>query len=193
MSRSDALHSPTDGMRWHTGRMSENKTSHTETAYFAGGCFWGLERYFQAVDGVVDTTVGYAQSKVANPTYKQVCSGETDAAETVKVTFVPSRVTLRTLSLLFLEVIDPFSVDAQGPDHGRQYRTGMFYLDGAEDKSGGTEDGTIRTPPPNPAPPPSRSRQPQPRPTAHPSPPAASPPTPPATPSATRTSPHSSS
>lgn len=157
MSRSDALHSPpdppdptdptsptspTDGLRWHTGRMSENKTSHTETAYFAGGCFWGLERYFQAVDGVVDTTVGYAQSKVANPTYELVCSGETDAAETVKVTFDPSRVTLRTLSLLFLEVIDPFSVDAQGPDHGRQYRTGMFYLDGAGDKSGGTEGGT---------------------------------------------------
>ncbi|WP_239512705.1 peptide-methionine (R)-S-oxide reductase MsrB [Bifidobacterium avesanii] len=101
-----------------------------ETAYFAGGCFWGMERYFQAVDGVTGTTVGYAQSKVENPTYEQVCSGETDAAETVKVEFDPARVSLRTLSLLFLEAIDPFSVDAQGPDHGRQYRTGMFYIEG---------------------------------------------------------------
>ncbi|PLS29227.1 peptide-methionine (R)-S-oxide reductase MsrB [Bifidobacterium parmae] len=101
-------------------------------AYFAGGCFWGLERYFQNVDGVIDTTVGYAQSTVENPTYEQVCAGQTDAAETVKVTFDPSRVTLRTLSLLFLEVIDPFSVDRQGEDSGRQYRTGMFFTSQAQ-------------------------------------------------------------
>ncbi|KAB8288318.1 peptide methionine sulfoxide reductase [Bifidobacterium ramosum] len=103
--------------------------SATQTAYFAGGCFWGLERYFQNVDGVTDTTVGYAQSRTESPTYEQVCSGETDAAETVKVVFDPDRVTLRTLSLLFLEVIDPFSVDRQGEDRGRQYRTGMWYTD----------------------------------------------------------------
>ena len=80
-----------------------------QTAYFAGGCFWGLERYFQNVDGVTDTTVGYAQSKVESPSYEQVCAGVTDAAETVKVVFDPAQVTLRTLTLLFLEVIDPFS------------------------------------------------------------------------------------
>ena len=85
-----------------------------QTAYFAGGCFWGLERYFQNVDGVTDTTVGYAQSKVESPSYEQVCAGVTDAAETVKVVFDPAQVTLRTLTLLFLEVIDPFSVDRQG-------------------------------------------------------------------------------
>ncbi|OZG58938.1 peptide methionine sulfoxide reductase [Bifidobacterium myosotis] len=114
--------------------MSENVSNaeaSTQTAYFAGGCFWGLERYFQNIDGVTDTTVGYAQSTVENPTYEQVCSGATDAAETVKVTFDPSRVSLRTLTLLFLEVIDPFSVDRQGADTGRQYRTGLFYTDGA--------------------------------------------------------------
>ncbi|MBW3081731.1 peptide-methionine (R)-S-oxide reductase MsrB [Bifidobacterium sp. 79T10] len=91
-----------------------------------------MERYFQNVDGVTDTTVGYAQSKVENPTYEQVCSGATDAAETVQVTFDPQRVTLRTLSLLFLEVIDPFSVDRQGEDTGRQYRTGMFFTSEAQ-------------------------------------------------------------
>nr|WP_240945150.1 peptide-methionine (R)-S-oxide reductase MsrB [Bifidobacterium sp. DSM 109958] len=112
-------------------------------AYFAGGCFWGLERYFQAVDGVTGTTVGYAQSTVPNPTYEQVCSGSTDAAETVRVEFDPARVSLRTLVLLFLEVIDPFSVDAQGPDHGRQYRTGMFYVadDNVDDAAQGDADG----------------------------------------------------
>ncbi|MBT1172679.1 peptide-methionine (R)-S-oxide reductase MsrB [Bifidobacterium sp. MA2] len=112
--------------------MSDNTASHNEIAYFAGGCFWGLERYFQNVDGVTDTTVGYAQSTVENPTYEQVCSGATDAAETVKVEFDPSRVSLRTLALLFLEVIDPFSVDQQGEDRGRQYRTGMFFTSDAQ-------------------------------------------------------------
>lgn len=104
----------------------------SQTVYFAGGCFWGLERYFQNVDGVTDTTVGYAQSQVANPTYEQVCSGATDAAETVRVTFNPQRVTMRTLALLFLEVIDPFSIDQQGEDRGRQYRTGMFWVDDSQ-------------------------------------------------------------
>ncbi|KFI88077.1 MULTISPECIES: peptide-methionine (R)-S-oxide reductase MsrB [Bifidobacterium] len=110
--------------------------ANAQTAYFAGGCFWGLERYFQNVDGVIDTTVGYAQSNIENPTYEQVCSGATDAAETVKVTFDPARVSLRTLTLLFLEVIDPFSVNQQGEDRGRQYRTGLFYASDAEGDSG---------------------------------------------------------
>ena len=108
---------------------NESNASTAQTAYFAGGCFWGLERYFQNVDGVTDTTVGYAQSLVAEPTYEQVCAGGTDAAETVKVEFDPKCVSLRTLTLLFLEVIDPFSVDRQGEDQGRQYRTGMFFTD----------------------------------------------------------------
>ena len=108
---------------------NEHNDGNTQTAYFAGGCFWGLERYFQNVDGVTDTTVGYAQSTVESPTYEQVCAGGTDAAETVKVEFDPAQVSLRTLTLLFLEVIDPFSVDQQGEDRGRQYRTGMFYTD----------------------------------------------------------------
>ena len=95
----------------------------------AGGCFWGLERYFQGVDGVTGTTAGYAQSTVDSPSYEQVCSGVTDAAEAVRVEFDPDRVTLRTLTLLFLDVIDPFSVDRQGADEGRQYRTGLYFTD----------------------------------------------------------------
>lgn len=98
----------------------------TQTAYMAGGCFWGLERAMQNVDGVVDTAVGYAQSRTPNPTYRQVCSGATDAVETVRIDFDPTRVSLRTLTLLFLDVIDPFSVDRQGNDVGRQYRSGLY-------------------------------------------------------------------
>ena len=98
-------------------------------AYMAGGCFWGLERYLQGVDGVTGTTVGYAQSTVESPSYEQVCSGVTDAAEAVRVEFDPELVTPRTLTLLFLDVIDPFSVDRQGADEGRQYRTGLYFTD----------------------------------------------------------------
>ena len=100
---------------------NEHNDGNTQTAYFAGGCLWGLERYFQNVDGVTDTTVGYAQSTVESPAYEQVCAGGTDAAETVKVEFNPAQVSLRTLTLLFLEVIDPFSVDQQGEDRGRPW------------------------------------------------------------------------
>lgn len=78
---------------------NEHNDGNTQTAYFAGGCFWGLERYFQNVDGVTDTTVGYAQSTVESPAYEQVCAGGTDAAETVKVEFDPAQVSLRTLTL----------------------------------------------------------------------------------------------
>lgn len=102
--------------------------SATQTAYFAGGCFWGLERYFQGVNGVTSTQVGYAQSRKKDPTYEEVCAGTTDAAETVRVRYDSAQVNLRTLTLLFLDVIDPFAVNQQGNDTGRQYRTGMFYL-----------------------------------------------------------------
>lgn len=92
----------------------------------AGGCFWGLERAMQNVDGVLDTTVGYAQSTTPDPTYRMVCSGTTHAVETVRIDYDPMRVSLRTLTLLFLSIIDPFSVDRQGNDVGSQYRSGLY-------------------------------------------------------------------
>lgn len=104
-------------------------TTHTQSAYFAGGCFWGLERYYQGVDGVVSTQVGYAQSTVANPSYEEVCTGRPDAVETVRVDFDPDTVTLKTLGLLLLDVIDPYAVNKQGNDVGRQYRSGMYWTD----------------------------------------------------------------
>ena len=95
-------------------------------AYFAGGCFWGLEEYFRRISGVTATRAGYAQSKTDSPSYEEVCSGRTDAAETVEVSYDPSMVRLETLTRLFYDIIDPFSVDRQSNDHGRQYRTGLY-------------------------------------------------------------------
>ncbi|KAB5608289.1 peptide-methionine (S)-S-oxide reductase MsrA [Bifidobacterium jacchi] len=98
-------------------------------AYYAGGCFWGLERYLKSIDGVTATTVGYAQSTIENPTYQQVCDDLTDAAETVRVEFDPDAVLLLTLTRLYIDAIDPFSINRQGTDEGRQYRSGMYYTD----------------------------------------------------------------
>lgn len=99
------------------------------TIYFAGGCFWGIAHLFSLVPGVTDTTAGYANSIVANPSYKEVCTGRTDAAETVKVDYDTDCVSLNQLIDLFVESIDPTSVNKQGGDVGTQYRTGIFYTD----------------------------------------------------------------
>lgn len=106
----------------------------TKTIYFAGGCFWGTEPFFSLVPGVVDTQVGYANSAVAEPGYRQVCTGTTGAAETVKVTYDPSEIGLGRLVELYMLTIDPTSVDRQGNDAGTQYRTGIYYSDAAQAK-----------------------------------------------------------
>jgi peptide methionine sulfoxide reductase msrA/msrB len=103
----------------------------------AGGCFWGMERYLQGVDGVVATKVGYAQSQKDNPSYEEVCSGASDAVEAVEVEFDSTKVSLRTLVLLFLDVIDPFTVDRQGNDVGRQYRSGLYWIEGMQSEQEG--------------------------------------------------------
>jgi peptide methionine sulfoxide reductase msrA/msrB len=98
----------------------------TETAYFAGGCFWGVEDRFQQVPGVIDAVSGYMGGRTANPTYKQVCSGDTGHAETVKVVYDPARVTYRELLEWFFKFHDPTQVNRQGPDVGEQYRSAIF-------------------------------------------------------------------
>ena len=100
-----------------------------KTIYFAGGCFWGTEHYFKMIKGVVGTTVGYANSIMENPSYKDVCSGDTLAAETVKVDYDPSLVSLEFLTRMFFHAIDPTSLNRQGNDIGPQYRTGIYYTD----------------------------------------------------------------
>ena len=99
----------------------------SETAYFAGGCFWGIEHYFQQGPGVIDAVAGYMQGHVERPTYKQVCSGRTGHAESVKVVFDPRRITYRRLLEAFFKMHDPTELDRQGPDVGSQYRSGIWY------------------------------------------------------------------
>lgn len=100
-----------------------------KTIYFAGGCFWGTEHFFKQINGVVATTAGYANSRVPDPSYKDVCTGTTMAAEAVEVRYDPSRVGLRTLIAMYFLTIDPLSVNRQGNDIGTQYRTGIYYTD----------------------------------------------------------------
>lgn len=100
-----------------------------KTIYFAGGCFWGTEHFFKQISGVVATTAGYANSRVPDPSYKDVCTGATMAAEAVEVRYDPSRVGLRTLIAMYFLTIDPLSVNRQGNDIGTQYRTGIYYTD----------------------------------------------------------------
>lgn len=82
--------------------------------YLAGGCFWGTEHFLKQIRGVESTQVGYANSNVANPSYEQVCSGKTNAAETVKVVYNPEEVSLDLLLNLYFQTIDPTSLNRQG-------------------------------------------------------------------------------
>ena len=103
-----------------------------KTIYFAGGCFWGVEHFFKGVYGVSSAKPGYANGNIPDPTYKQVYTDTTGFAETVKVDYNPSRVSLETLLTLFFTIIDPLSLNRQGHDEGTRYRTGVYYTD-AED------------------------------------------------------------
>ncbi len=98
----------------------------TETAYFAAGCFWGVEHWFQQGDGVISAESGYMQGRTKNPTYKDVCYSDTGHAEAVKVVFDPARISYAQLVEAFFKMHDPTQVDRQGPDIGSQYRSGIY-------------------------------------------------------------------
>jgi len=102
-----------------------------KTIYLAGGCFWGMQRFFDQFQGVKSTEVGYANGPDAAPTYQEVCR-DSGHAETVKIEYEESEITLTQLLDYFFMVIDPTSVNRQGGDVGIQYRTGIYYVDGSD-------------------------------------------------------------
>lgn len=98
-----------------------------EIATFGGGCFWCTEAVLETIDGVIDVTSGYAGGTVDAPTYEQVCTGTTGHAEVVQVTFDPTKIAYDDLLDWFFKAHDPTTRNAQGPDHGTQYRSVVFY------------------------------------------------------------------
>lgn len=106
--------------------MEENRY---QDIYFAGGCFWGTEKYFKLIKGVVSTEVGYANGNTDNPTYKEVYTDTTGYAECVHVKFDPEVTTVKKLADMYFKAIDPTSLNQQGEDKGTRYRTGIYYLE----------------------------------------------------------------
>ncbi len=103
-------------------------------AIFAAGCFWGVEEFFLSLKGVIDTKVGYIGGKIKNPTYKQVCIGDTGHAEGIRVEFEPKIISYEQLLEAFFRCHNPTELNRQGVDVGTQYRSAIFYLDDQQKK-----------------------------------------------------------
>ena len=100
--------------------------------YLAGGCFWGTEHYFKQIDGVLETETGFANGNTDNPTYEEVYTDTTGYAETVRVAYDETKVSLEFLIDMFFHAIDPTLLNRQGHDEGTRYRTGVYYTDETE-------------------------------------------------------------
>jgi len=106
---------------------AEDQTAKSDTAIFAGGCFWGVEYYMQKAPGVISTETGYIGGHGSNPSYQQVSSHTTGFAEAVRIVFNPRKTNYEAVAKLFFEIHDPTQVKRQGPDVGDQYRSSIFY------------------------------------------------------------------
>ncbi|MGE0472758.1 MAG: peptide-methionine (S)-S-oxide reductase MsrA [Nitrospirales bacterium] len=113
-------------------------------AIFAGGCFWCMEEVYEKVTGVIAVTSGYTGGRVVKPTYEQVSAGETGHAESVEVIYDPTQVSYDHLLEVFWRNVDPTVKDAQFCDHGSQYRSAIFYLDGAQKRLAETSKDNIQ-------------------------------------------------
>jgi peptide-methionine (S)-S-oxide reductase len=102
-------------------------TGKTDTATFANGCFWCTEAIFEQLDGVISAESGYTGGQTVNPTYKEVCSGETGHAECLQIVYDPAKISFDELLEVFWETHDPTTLNQQGADVGTQYRSGVFY------------------------------------------------------------------
>ena len=107
----------------------------TETATFAGGCFWCMEPPYDKLDGVLSTTSGYTGGHQADPTYKQVSAGTTGHTEAVRIVYDPQKISYQQLLDVFWRNIDPTTADRQFCDTGSQYRSGIFYHDDTQKKA----------------------------------------------------------
>lgn len=112
--------------------MTTHAETKTETLVLGGGCFWCLDATYRLVPGVKDVVCGYAGGSVSNPSYREVCSGDTGHAEVVKVAYDPAQVTLEKLLEFFWTVHDPTTMNYQGNDHGTQYRSIILYTNDAQ-------------------------------------------------------------
>jgi peptide-methionine (S)-S-oxide reductase len=111
-------------------------TAGVDTAVFAGGCFWGIEAVFEHIKGVRTAESGYAGGTVKDPSYEEVSSGRTGHAESVRVVFDPAQVSYAQLLQVFFSVAhDPTQLNMQGPDHGTQYRSAIFYTSDAQKRA----------------------------------------------------------
>ncbi len=102
-------------------------TSTTDTATFANGCFWCTEAIFEELDGVISATSGYSGGETKNPSYKDVCTGETGHAECLQIVYDPAKISFDELLAVFWESHDPTTLNRQGADVGTQYRSAIFY------------------------------------------------------------------
>ncbi len=109
-------------------------TPRIETATLAGGCFWCLEAVFERVRGVHSVVSGFAGGGTAETSYREVCSGLSDHAEVIQISFAPEQVSFRELLELFFVFHDPTTLDRQGPDRGRQYRSAVFFHDAEQER-----------------------------------------------------------
>lgn len=114
------------------GALKAPVTEGYEVALFGMGCFWGVERIFWSLDGVVNTSVGYAAGITPNPTYEEVCSGQTGHNEVVRVVYDPAKISFEALLKTFWEGHDPTQGMRQGNDRGTQYRSGIYTTTSAQ-------------------------------------------------------------
>jgi len=108
----------------------------SDIAILAAGCFWGIEEKFISAKGVTETEVGYIGGNTSNPTYRDVCTGNTSHAEAVRIFFNSEIISYDALLDLFFTIHDPTTLNQQGPDHGTQYRSAIFYLNDYQKLSG---------------------------------------------------------